>query len=85
MERPVSLETIDPSQIEAVEVINNPSAKYLMNGLQRVINLKLKARVQNYQIVNLYTAINPELIVNTGSGGFEMGNSKYSFLSMLWE
>lgn len=79
MERPVSLETIDPSQIEAVEVINNPSAKYLMNGLQRVINLKMKARVQNYQIVNLYTAINPELIVNTGSGGFEMGNSKYSF------
>lgn len=81
MQRPVSLETIDPSQIEAVEVVNNPSAKYLMNGLQHVINLKLKARTQNYQMLNLYTALNPELIVNTGSGGFETGNSKYSFFA----
>lgn len=79
MQRPVSLETIDPSQIEAVEVVNNPSAKYLMNGLQHVINLKLKTRAQNYQALNLYAAINPELIANTGSGGFEVGNSDYSF------
>jgi len=78
MQRPVSLETIDPSQIEAVEVVHNPSAKYLANGLQHVINLKLKARTQNYRILNLYAALNPELITNTESGGFETGNSRYS-------
>lgn len=79
MQRPMSLESIDPSQVEAVEVVNNPSAKYLMNGYQHVINLKVKARTQDYRVLNLYTASDVELITNTTSGGFEMGNSKYSF------
>lgn len=79
IQRDTPVETIVPSQIEAIEVINNPSAKYLKDGYFTVINIKLKEKTQAYQLLNLYIAQNPELIFNTTSGGFETGNAKYSF------
>ena len=38
------INSIDPKEVEAVEVINNPSARYLKDGVQCVVNIKMKQR-----------------------------------------
>lgn len=77
--RDTPMETIDPQRIEAVEIINNPPAKYLrQDGNVMVLNLKIKREYTTYRLINAYFAQDPELVVQRGGGGFETGNDKYS-------
>lgn len=79
MQTEASLETIDPTDIEAVEIIDNPPVKYMKDGFSQVINLKLKRKERNYQQLNLSTSQHVELQTGYTSGIFETGNQKYSF------
>lgn len=77
--RPGFINSLDPKDIESVEVIENPSARYRGNeGIGCVLNLKIKRKKQLSSSFNLYTRQNPELIFGLTGGSFEMGNSKAS-------
>ena len=73
------INSIDPKEVEAVEVINNPSARYLKDGVQCVVNIKMKQKTAAYQTYNMNTRhMIPVLFGYTG-GYYELGNSKASF------
>lgn len=77
--RPGFINSLDPKDIESVEVIENPSARYRGNeGIGGVLNLKIKRKKQLSSSFNLYTRQSPELIFGVTGGSFEMGNSKAS-------
>lgn len=84
IQRDISIESIDPKEVESIEIIENPSSKYLKNGYATVLNIKLKKRNQTYRLLNLYNDINPEMISNSHSGSFETGNDKFSFYTNLF-
>lgn len=84
IQRDTSIESIDPEEVESIEIIENPSSKYLKDGYATVLNIKLKKRSQSYRLLNLYNDINPELITNSHSGSFETGNDKFSFYTTLF-
>lgn len=72
------INSIDPKEVEAVEVINNPSARYLKDGVQCVVNIKMKQKTAAYQTYNMNTRhMIPVLFGYTG-GYYELGNSKAS-------
>lgn len=74
-----SITTIDPKSIESIEVIENPSARYLTEGVTSVLNIKLKEKQQLYQYLNIGTKQNPQLIFGYSDANYERGNDKYSF------
>ena len=73
-----ALIALTPKEVEAVEVINNPSARYLKDGVQCVVNIKMKQKTAAYQTYNMNTRhMIPVLFGYTG-GYYELGNSKAS-------
>ena len=42
------INSIDPKDVEAVEIISNPSARYLKDGVQCVVNIKMKQKTAAY-------------------------------------
>lgn len=77
--RPNYINSLDPQDIEAVEVIENPSARYRgSEDVRSVINLKIKKKKNLYTSFNIYTKQNPELIYGVSGASFEVGNSKAS-------
>lgn len=69
---------IDPQEIESVEVITNPSARYLKYGYKSVVNIKLKRKQSPYQWFELATRHDIPLNYGFGVGYFEVGDPKYS-------
>lgn len=77
--RPGYINSLDPKDIESVEVIENPSARYRGNeGVSSVLNLKIKRKKQLSSSFNIYTKQNPKLIFGVSGGSFDLGNSKAS-------
>jgi len=78
--RPSYLQTLDPSDITAVEIIENPSARYRGNqSVNCILNLKVKRKQQTYTNARLYSSQNiTKGHYGNSSGAFEMGNSKAS-------
>ena len=74
-----ALESIDPKDIQSVEVMDTPSARYLANGFTQVINIQTKRKIHPYQLLNISTEHNPGLYYGVTNGGYELGNDKYSF------
>lgn len=72
------ISSLDPADIESVEVINNPSARYRGNqSVASLLNIKLKQKkAQPYLNGNFYTRHNPQLIFGVSGASFEVGNSK---------
>ncbi len=67
-----------PSEIESVEVITNPSARYSKDGIQAVVNIKLKEKRAPYQWYELATRHEIPLSDGFGVGYFEVGNPRIS-------
>lgn len=42
MQRDTSIESIDPEEVESIEIMENPPVKYLKDGYATVLNIKLK-------------------------------------------
>lgn len=79
MPKESSLEALDPADVEAVEVISNPSVKYLKDNVQTVVNLKMKRKMNPYKLLNLFAMHDVDLPRGFVNGAFETGNDKYSF------
>lgn len=84
MQRDTSIESIDPEEVESIEIMENPPVKYLKDGYTTVLNIKLKKRSQTYQLLNLYNDVHPGMVTNSHSGSFETGNDKFSFYTILF-
>lgn len=74
-----ALESIDPKDILSVEVMETPSARYLSEGFTNVMNIKTRKNPGKYSLFNFTTQNHIGLHYGTGSGAFEIGNSKASF------
>ncbi len=69
---------IDPADIQSVEVITNPSARYVKDGVKAIVNIKLKRKKNPYIWYELATRHDLPLDEGFGVGYFEIGNPKYS-------
>ena len=73
-------DAIDPRQIEAIEVIENPSARYLAEeGTTSVLNIRLKRSVELSRSVSLYGNQMPEGTFGVYGGNFQLEKEKLSF------
>lgn len=84
IQRDTSIESIDPEEVESIEIMENPPVKYLKDGYAAVLNIKLKKRSQIYRMLNLYNNIHPGMVTNSHSGSFETGNDRCSFYAILF-
>ena len=73
-----SLSTVDPKNIESVEVLENAKAKYLANGTSSVINIKIKKNNGQSKYVNIGTKQNPQVIYGYSDLSTTLMNEKYS-------
>lgn len=78
IQRESSMETVDPADIEAVEIMDNPPAKYLKDGFAYIVNIKLKRKMRPFQVFNINFSQDVELFLGAGGGGYEFGNDKFS-------
>lgn len=78
IQREGKINTIDPKDIESVEVIEVPSARYLTEGITSIVNLKVKRQQQPYQFMNIGAKHNPGLIFGITDASYEKGNENYS-------
>ncbi len=69
---------IDPAEIQSVEIITNPSARYIKEGIKTIINIKLKRKENPYVWYELATRHDTPIDNGFGVGYFEIGNPKYS-------
>ncbi len=69
---------IDPSEIESVELITDPPARYVNEGVTAIINIKVKKKETPYIWYELATRHDIPLYYGFGVGYFEIGNPKYS-------
>lgn len=69
---------IEPADIESVEVITNPSARYIKDGVKAIINIKLRRKEHPYTWFELATRHEVPIARGFGVGYFEVGNPKYS-------
>ncbi len=69
---------LNPSEIESVEVVNVVPARYLQEGYDGIINIKLKKHAGPYLWAEAATRHELPLHNGFGVGYFEVGNQKYS-------
>lgn len=69
---------LNPSDIEYVEVITNPSARYMLQGYNSIINIKIKPKAKPYLWLELATRHELPVDYGFGSAQFEIGNPKVS-------
>ena len=72
------VDPILPKNIESVEVINVVPARYLQEGYEGIINIKLKPDAAPYLWIQGATRHDIPLGHGLGVGYFEIGNTKYS-------
>ncbi len=72
-----------PEEIESVEVITSPSARYMKEGVKAIINIKLKRKERTYTWFELATRHEVPIARGFGVGYFEIGNPKYSLYGRL--
>lgn len=77
--RPGYINSLDPASIESVEVIENPSARYLGDrSVRAVLNIKTKKQTEAYVNGNLYSRHHVKGVFGISGLSAETGNSKFS-------
>ncbi len=69
---------IDPAEIESVELITDPPARYINEGVTAILNIKVRKKESPYVWYELSTRHELPLYYGFGVGYFEIGNPKYS-------
>ncbi len=72
------VEPIDPKFIESVEITEVVNAKYLMLGVSKILNIKLKRNVAYYTYVDARTRNDIPIREGFGGANFEFGTSKFA-------
>lgn len=72
------LDGLDPNDIEAVEIIEVPSARYLKDGIQAIVNFKVKRKNAVYQKFNMSTKQMLPILFGFSNAFYETGNSTFS-------
>ncbi len=73
--------SINPKDIESVEVMDVVSAKYLQKGVSNIINIKLKDKLAPYIFLQTMGRADVPIRQTMGAVYFEVGNTKYSLYS----
>ena len=69
---------IDPREIESVEVIDVVKARYLKEGYQKIVNIKLKKKANPFIYWEVATRHNVPWRKGLGVAYFEVGNTRYA-------
>ena len=74
------IDSIDPQSIEAVEIIESPSSRYLKEGIQAIVNIKTKKiRKEHYTKINANTQQTIPILYGFTSGYYETGGKDFLF------
>lgn len=71
--------SVNPADIESVEIIESPSIRYSKEGYTGIINLKMKKVQSTYHYLNVGTNLNPQLIYGIADVSYEKGDENHSF------
>lgn len=71
--------SINPGDIESVEIIESPSIRYSKEGYTGIINLKVKEQKTKYHYLNTGANLNPKFIFGIVDATYETGNENHSF------
>lgn len=69
---------IKPSEIESVEIVTNPSARYIREGYKSVVNIRLKPKSGPFTWIELATRHDLPVDYGFGVFQFEVGNPAVS-------
>ncbi len=77
--RPGYLNTLDPSDIIAVELIDNPSSRYRgQESTRSVLNVRVRRKKETFTNMSLSAMQNVKAYYTTADGSLEVGNSDFS-------
>ncbi|MDO5666116.1 MAG: TonB-dependent receptor [Bacteroidia bacterium] len=71
--------SLNPADIESVEIIESPSIRYSKEGYTGIINLKMKKSQGNYHYLNVGANLNPQFIFGIADASYETGSENHSF------
>jgi len=74
-----SIDSVEPSLVEGVELIESPSARYLKEGIRSVLNIRMKRRKASYYNANITAKQMLPVLYGITMPYFETGNNKISF------
>lgn len=74
---------IDPKEIESVEIVNVVNARYLKDGVQSILNIKLKKKTKPYFYFEAMNRHNFPLNRGIGAIHTEIGNPKFSLYGRI--
>lgn len=69
---------IDPKEIESVEIIDVVKARYLKDGYQKIVNIKLKRKAAPFIYWEVATRHNVPWRKGLGVAYFEVGNTRFA-------
>lgn len=70
------IDSIDPSLVEDVEVIESPSVRYLNSGYIALLNIKTKRTPTTYQAFDFSTRHSLPILYGNSSASYRIGNQK---------
>lgn len=71
--------SIDPGDIENVEIIEAPSIRYSKEGYSGIVNLKVRKKTSSYHFLNGGASLNPKFVFGIVDATYEIGNENHSF------
>ena len=71
--------SIDPEDIENIEIVEAPSIRYSKEGYSGILNLKVRKKTSVYHYLNAGANLNPKLVFGIIDATYETGNEKHSF------
>lgn len=72
------VESIDPKRVESIEIIETPSARYLKDGVQAIVNFKMKRQEVVYHSLNASTIHSIPFFYGLSNVYYETGNKNAS-------
>jgi hypothetical protein len=72
------VESVDPKLVESIEIIETPSARYLKDGVQAIVNFKMKRQEVQYHKLNAGTTHSVPVFYGFSNAFYETGNKNAS-------